>query len=157
MESFTYINFNWWLQPFSHDFDLVSFPPLFCIIILNSIPNASFLMWNLKRGLMSGKPTHFLHSAMHFLLINLILLIIDGIVLLSVYIRELYNVSYTYWSLQSFSQNYVLASHTSHVVRINLVPQWRGLQFDVEYERKIVDKFFHGRFILLSEFLQQIC
>ena len=71
-------------------------------------------------------------------------------------------VLYTYihsWSLQSFSQDYVLGSH------INFIYEWRHLQFKVvsEYPQfKVVserqnffEKLFHGNFIYSSSFCQK--
>ena len=50
-----------------------------------------------------------------------------------------------------FSQDYGLASHTTHVVSVNFIREWRDLQFNVDSERQIFEKLFHGRFIY-SEF-----
>ena len=41
------------------------------------------------------------------------------------------------WPLQSFSQHYDLASHTTHVVCINFIHKWRDLQFEDDSERQI--------------------
>ena len=60
-------------------------------------------------------------------------------------------------SLQSFSQEYGLASHTTHVVCVNFIHEWRDLRFNINLEWQIFEKLFHSRFILLSEFLPQIC
>ena len=35
------------------------------------------------------------------------------------------------WSLQPFSQDYGLASQTTHVVCVNLISEWQHLQFKV--------------------------
>ena len=67
---------------------------------------------------------------------------------------------YTYihnWPLQSFSQDCSLAFHSTHVVVVNFIHEWWDLQFNVYSERQICEKLFHGRFILLSEFLPEIC
>ena len=61
------------------------------------------------------------------------------------------------WPLQPFSQDYGLASHTSHVVCVSFISEWQDLQFNVDSERQIFEKLFHGRFILLSVFLPEIC
>ena len=37
------------------------------------------------------------------------------------------------WPLQPFSQDYGLASHTTHVVCINFIRNWRNLQFNVDF------------------------
>ena len=42
------------------------------------------------------------------------------------------------WSLQIFSQDYNLTSHTTYVVYVN----WRYLQFKVDSERQIFQKLF---------------
>ena len=44
-----------------------------------------------------------------------------------------------------------LVSHTTYVVCINFIRKWRDLQFKLDSET------FHGNFILLSEFLPEIC
>ena len=60
------------------------------------------------------------------------------------------------WPLQPFSQNFGLVSHTTYVVCVNFIRDWREVQFSVNSERQILDKLFHGIFILLSEFLPEI-
>ena len=50
-----------------------------------------------------------------------------------------------------------LVSHTTYVVCVNFIHKWRDLQFTVDSERHIFWKTFHGNFILLSEFLPEIC
>ena len=50
------------------------------------------------------------------------------------------------WSLQPLSQDYCLVSHTTYVVCVNFIPEWRDLQFKVDSERQIFEKLFHGRF-----------
>ena len=59
------------------------------------------------------------------------------------------------WPLQPFSQDYGLASHTTHVVCVNFKHEWRDLQFNVDSERKIFEKLFHGRFIYSQSFCQK--
>ena len=39
--------------------------------------------------------------------------------------------------LQPFSQDYGRASHTTHVVCVNFIREWRDLQFNVDSERQI--------------------
>ena len=56
------------------------------------------------------------------------------------------------WSLQPFSQDFGIASHTTHVVCVNFIREWRDLQFNVISERHILRQFY-----LLSEFLPEIC
>ena len=60
------------------------------------------------------------------------------------------------WPLQHFSQDYSLASHTTHVVCVNFIREWRDLQFNVDSERHIFQKLFHRRFIY-SALLPEIC
>ena len=67
------------------------------------------------------------------------------------------NYSIHNWPLQPSSQDYGLASHTTHVVCVNFIREWRNLQFNVDSERQIFEKLFHGRFNLLSEFLPEMC
>ena len=59
------------------------------------------------------------------------------------------------WPLQPFSQDYGLASHTTHVVCINFIHEWRDLQFNVDSERQIFKKLFHGSFIYSQSFCQK--
>ena len=40
-----------------------------------------------------------------------------------------------YWSLQHFSEDYGLVSHTTYVVCINFIHEWRDLLFQVDSER----------------------
>ena len=61
---------------------------------------------------------------------------------------------YTYihnWSLQPFSQDYGLASHTTHVVWVNFILEWRGLQFDVDSEWQILWENFSSQFMSYSQ------
>ena len=51
------------------------------------------------------------------------------------------------WQLQPFTQDYGLASHTTYIVCVNFIHEWRLLQFNVDSERQISEKLFHGRFI----------
>ena len=46
------------------------------------------------------------------------------------------------WPLQPFSQDYSLASNTTHVVWVNFIREWRDLQFNVDSERQILEKLF---------------
>ena len=56
------------------------------------------------------------------------------------------------WPLQSFSQDYVLASHTTHVVCINFIRERRDLQFNVDSERQIfLRNFFMAVLFLRSK------
>ena len=45
------------------------------------------------------------------------------------------------WPLQSFSQDYGLGSHTTHIVCVNFIREWRDLQFNS------FEEIFHGSFI----------
>ena len=54
------------------------------------------------------------------------------------------SAKYTYihnWPLQSFSQDYGLVSHTTHVVCVNFIREWWDLQFNVNSERQIFAKY----------------
>ena len=59
------------------------------------------------------------------------------------------------WPLQPFSQDYGLGSHTTHVVCVNFMREWRDLQFNVDSERQIFEKLFHGNFIYSQSFCQK--
>ena len=58
-------------------------------------------------------------------------------------------------SLQPFSQDYDLVSHTTYVVCANFIHEWRDLQFKVHSERQIFEKPFHGNFIYSQSFRQK--
>ena len=73
------------------------------------------------------------------------------------YVTQLIIHTYRHnWPLQPSSQDYGLASHTTHVECVNFIREWQNLRFNVDSERQIFEKLFHGRFILLSEFLPEI-
>ena len=57
------------------------------------------------------------------------------------------------WPLQSFSQDYGLTLHTTHLVCINFIHEWRDLQSNVDFW----ETFFMAGFYLYSEFLPEIC
>ena len=59
------------------------------------------------------------------------------------------------WALQSFSQDYGLASHTTHVVYVNFIRERRDLQFNVDSKRQIFEKLFHGSYIYTQRFCQK--
>ena len=59
------------------------------------------------------------------------------------------------WPLQPFSQDYGLASHTTHVVCVNFIREWRVLQFNVVSELQIFETLFHGWFIYSQRFCQK--
>ena len=46
------------------------------------------------------------------------------------------------WPLQPFSQDYGLASHTTHVVCVNFMREWRDLQFNVDSNDRFLRNFF---------------
>ena len=72
------------------------------------------------------------------------------------YVIRHYIHTYIYnWSLQPFSQDYSLASHTTHVVYVNFIRDWRDLQFNDDSERQIFEKLFHGWFIYSQSFCQK--
>ena len=69
------------------------------------------------------------------------------------------HVIYTYihnWPLQQLSQDYGLASHITLVMCVNFIRERWDIQFNVDSERQIFEKLFHGSFILLSEILPEI-
>ena len=53
---------------------------------------------------------------------------------------------------QPFSQDYGLASHTTHVECVNFIHERWDLQFNVDSEWQIFEKLFHGRFIYSQSF-----
>ena len=61
-----------------------------------------------------------------------------------------------YWPLQPFSQDYGLVSHTTHVVCVNFISEWREVHFNVDSERGIFEKLFHGRFIYSQSVCQKL-
>ena len=63
-------------------------------------------------------------------------------------------VSFTYMRncpLQPFIQDYGLASHTTHIVCVNFIREWRHLELNVDSEWQFFEKLFHVNFIY-SEF-----
>ena len=50
------------------------------------------------------------------------------------------------WSLQPFCEDYNLASHVIHIVCVNILHEWRGLQFNVNSEWQIFEKLFTAIF-----------
>ena len=58
------------------------------------------------------------------------------------------------WLLQSFSQDYGLTFHT-HIVCVNFIMEWRGLQFNVSSERLNFWEVFRGMFIYSQSFSQK--
>ena len=72
--------------------------------------------------------------------------------------KRIYTYIHTYIHnclLQPFNQDYGLAFHSTHVVCVNFIREWRNLQFNVDSERQIFEKLFHGRFIYLQSFCQK--
>ena len=50
-----------------------------------------------------------------------------------------YTYVHTYihnWTLETFSQDYGLHSHTTHVVCVNFIHEWRDLQLNIDSERR---------------------
>ena len=48
-----------------------------------------------------------------------------------------------------------LVSHTTHVMCVNFMREWRNIQFNVDSERQILEKLFHGNFIYSQSFCQK--
>ena len=44
---------------------------------------------------------------------------------------------------------------SSHVVSVNFIREWRHLQLNIDFERQIFEKLFHGRFICSQTFCQK--
>ena len=59
------------------------------------------------------------------------------------------------WPLQPFRQYFGLDSHTTHVVCVNFVRDWRDLQFNVDSERQIFEKLFNGNLFYSQSFCQK--
>ena len=61
------------------------------------------------------------------------------------------------WPLQPFSQDYDLASHTTHVAWVNFIHKWRDLQFKVDSERQIfLGNFFRAGLVTLRLFAKSL-
>ena len=54
-----------------------------------------------------------------------------------------------------FLKDYVLASHTTHVVCVNFIHEWRNLQFNVDCERQICWETFSWQVYFFSQSLCQ--
>ena len=69
--------------------------------------------------------------------------------------QDLYKISaYIHnWPFQPFSQDYDLASYTTHCV--NFIHEWRNLHFNVDSERQIFGETFHGNFIYSRSLCQR--
>ena len=62
---------------------------------------------------------------------------------------------HTIWSLQPFSQDYELASHTTYVVCINFIHKWRDLQFKSRLRKTDFWEAFHGSCIYSQSFCRK--
>ena len=60
------------------------------------------------------------------------------------------------WSLQPFRQDYDLVSHTTNVVCVNFIHEWRDLQFKVDSERQIFKKHFMALLFTLRVFARNL-
>ena len=60
------------------------------------------------------------------------------------------------WPLQPFSQDYDLVSHTTYVVCVNFIHEWRDLQFKVDSERQIFEKLFMAILFTLRVFARNL-
>ena len=73
---------------------------------------------------------------------------------LTLYNNSLMIEKYVMLYIQPFSQNYGLASYTTHVVCVNFIHEWLDLLFNVDSKRKIFfEKLFHCRL----RYSQSIC
>ena len=59
-------------------------------------------------------------------------------------------------SLQPFSQDYELVSHTTYVVFVNFIRKWWDSHFKDDTKRQMFLKTFHGNFVYTTEFLPEI-
>ena len=73
------------------------------------------------------------------------------------HIRSTYIHTYIHnWPLQHFSQDFGLASHTTHVVCVNFISEWRDLQFNVDSERHFLRNFFMAGLFTLRVFARNL-
>ena len=61
------------------------------------------------------------------------------------------------WSLQPFSQDYNLASHTTCVVCINCIHEWRHLQLEVDSEEKLFMALLFSLRVFARNMLKKSC
>ena len=66
-----------------------------------------------------------------------------------------YQITYIHLPLQHFSQDYDLASHTTYVLCVNFIREWRDLQFNVDSERQIFWEKFSWQVYVLYCFCQK--
>ena len=67
------------------------------------------------------------------------------------------NLTYIHnWPLQHFSQNYGLASNTTHVVWVNFIHKWRNLQLKVDSEWQNFEKLFMAISLTLRDFARNL-
>ena len=64
--------------------------------------------------------------------------------------RQVVGQTNHFCSLQRFSQDYNLVSHTIYAVCVHVI----HVQFKIDSERQIFEKLFHGNFILSQSFFQ---
>ena len=60
------------------------------------------------------------------------------------------------WSLQPFSQDYDLPSHTTYVVCVKFLQEWWDRYFKVDSEQQIFETIFMA-VLLTLKFLQKMC
>ena len=60
-----------------------------------------------------------------------------------------------YWSLQPFSLDYGLAFHTTHIVYINFIPEWRDVPLTLNPDDRFFEKPVQGGFIYFESFCQK--
>ena len=80
--------------------------------------------------------------------LNLMEILFNFFVFLHTYIRN--------WSLQPFSQDSDLASHTIYVVCVNFIHEWRDLQLKVDPELQIFEKLFMAILFTLRVFARNM-
>ena len=61
-------------------------------------------------------------------------IILKKSILVLLKVQRLFGTYVHNWPLQPFSQNYGLASYTTHVVYVNFIDEWRCLQFNADSE-----------------------
>ena len=60
------------------------------------------------------------------------------------------------WPLEAFSQDFRIASHTTHLVCFHFIRDWRDLQFNVDSERLAFEKLFHGSLFYIRVFARNL-
>ena len=129
--SLTYIH-KWSLQHFNQDFDLASHTTyVVCINFRHE--------WRDLQFKVDSKWQIFVQL---FMVILFTLRVYAGNLPTGSRSRNIYLHNLQKWPLQPFSQDFDLASHTTHVVCLEFIQDWRDLHFNVNSYRQIFEKLF---------------